>query len=108
MPAICMHSVYVRLIRWQENSSGLSKPVSWASCLVWGKLGSISNSLFDPAVSDPDSHIMQMDGAIYSCQVPQTPARPNGGTSPFEIIDTIWGGIRPPGVGGPDTPPTLV
>ena len=40
---------------------------SWASCLVWGKLGSISNSLFDPAVSDPDSHIMQMDGAIYSC-----------------------------------------
>ena len=32
-----------------------------------GKLGSIINSLFDPAVSDPDSHIMQMDGAIYSC-----------------------------------------
>jgi hypothetical protein len=57
-----------------------------------GKLGSISNSLFDPAVSDPDSHIMQMDGANYSCQVPQTPARPNGGTSPFEITDTIWGG----------------
>jgi len=24
--------------------------------------------------------------------VPQTPARPNGGTSPFEITDTIWGG----------------
>ena len=38
-----------------------------ASFLVWGKLGSISNSLFDPAVSDPDSHIMRMDGANYSC-----------------------------------------
>jgi len=51
----------------EKSSSGLSKPVSWASCLVWGKLRSISNSLFDPAVSDPDSHIMQMDGANYSC-----------------------------------------
>jgi len=59
--------VFVRLFKWQENSSGLPKPVSWASCLVWGKLGSISNSLFDPAVSDPDSHIMQMDGTNYSC-----------------------------------------
>ena len=89
MPAICRHSVYVRLFKWQENSSGLSKPVSWASCLVWGKLGSISNSLFDPVDTDPDSHIMRMDGTNYSCYVPQTPARPNGGTSPFEITDTI-------------------
>ena len=28
---------------------------------------SISNSLFDPAVSDPRSHIMRMDEANYSC-----------------------------------------
>ena len=73
-----------------------------------GQAWSIRKSLFDPAVSDPRSHIMRMDGANYSCQVPQNPARPNGGTSPFGITDTIWGGIRPLGVSGPDMPPPLV
>ena len=42
---------------------GLSKPVSWSSCLVWGKLGSIRKSLFDAVVTGPGSHIMRMDGS---------------------------------------------
>ncbi len=59
--------MFVRLFKRQENSPGLSKPVSWASCLVWGKLRSIRKSLFDAVVTDPYSHIMRMDGANYSC-----------------------------------------
>ena len=38
-----------------------------ASCLVWASSDQSATVHIDPAVSDPDSHIMQMDGANYSC-----------------------------------------